>query len=84
MEQEVAEALVRKVNQKFWVSLLLYALLAVVIWFTLGEGTTFVFGRSVQIKLIPLFILGTFVFRTVIAHEADKIRRRGDGVQGRG
>jgi hypothetical protein len=65
------------VERKFWAALGLYAILAVVIWFTLGEGTTLVFGKPVAIRAIPLFVIGMFVFRTVMAREADKIRRHG-------
>ncbi len=63
-------------DRKFWIALGLYGVLAVVIWFTLGEGSVVVLGRSVEIRLIPLFVIGTFVFRTYIAREADKIRHR--------
>ena len=66
-----------RTEQKFWIALALYGILAAVIWFTLGEGFTVVLGRQVQLRLIPLFIIGTFVFRTVIAREADKVRRGG-------
>ncbi len=66
----------RSLDQKFWIALGLYSVLGLGVWFTLGEGTTFVFGRPVEIRLIPLLVLGTFVFRTVMAREADKIRRR--------
>ena len=55
---------------------LAYGILAAVIWFTLGEGTVLVLGRPVEIRLIPLFVIGTFVFRTCVAREADKIRRQ--------
>ncbi len=61
---------------KFWIALALFGFLAGVIWFTLGEGRVFVFGRQVEIRWIPLFVIGSFVFRTVMAREADKIRRR--------
>ena len=63
-------------DRKFWIALALFGFLAGVIWFTLGEGRVFVFGRQVEIRWIPLFVIGTFVFRTVMAREADKIRRR--------
>jgi hypothetical protein len=65
-------------DRKFWIALGLYGILAVVIWFTLGEGTVFVLGRRIEIRWIPLFVIGTFVFRTYIAREAEKIRRGGD------
>ena len=63
-------------DRKFWIALGLYAVLAVAIWFTLGEGTVLVLGRPVEIRWIPMFVIGTFVFRTYMAREADKIRRR--------
>jgi hypothetical protein len=62
-------------DSKFWIALGLYGILAVAIWFTLGEGTTFVLGRQVEIRWIPMFVIGTFVFRTIMAREANKIRR---------
>jgi hypothetical protein len=62
-------------DRKFWIALALYGILAVVIWFTLGEGTVLVMGRRIEIRWIPLFVIGTFVFRTYIAREAEKIRR---------
>ena len=37
-------------------------------------------GRPVELRLIPILIIGTFALRTVVAHRADKIRRdRGEG-----
>ena len=64
-------------DRKFWVAMAAYGILAVLIWFTVGEGTVLAFGRRVEIRLIPLLVIGTFAFRTYIAREADKIRRRG-------
>ncbi len=64
-------------ERKYWVAMGLYAVLAAVSWFTLGEGTVLVLGRRVEIRWIPLFVLATFVFRTYMAREADKIRRSG-------
>jgi len=66
-------------DRKFWIALALFAILAVGIWFTFGEATVFLFGRQVQLRLIPLFVIGTFVFRTYMAREADKIRRQSAG-----
>ena len=70
---------VRSRDRKFWIALALFGILAVGIWFTFGEATVFVFGRQVQLRLIPLFVVATFVFRTVMAREADKIRRKSAG-----
>ena len=66
---------VRRRDRKYWIAMGLFAVLAVVIWFSFGEGRVFVFGREVQLRVIPLVVIGTFVFRTYMAREADKIRR---------
>jgi hypothetical protein len=68
-------------DRKFWPAMGLFAVLAVVVWFTLGEGTTLVSGKPVAIRTIVLLVIGLFVFRTVMAREADKIRRRKLGEQ---
>ena len=65
-------------DRKFWIAMGMYAVLAVLVWFTLGEGSTVVLGRRIEIRWIPLFVIGTFAFRTYIAREADKIRRSGE------
>jgi hypothetical protein len=66
-------------DRKFWMALALYAILAALAWFTLGEGTVFVGGRPVELRLLPLIIIGGMALRTVLARQADKIRRGGDG-----
>ena len=67
-----------RTERKFWIALGLFGILAVVTWFTLGDGSIPVFGRQVEIRWIPLFVIATFVFRAYIAREADKIRRRSE------
>ncbi|WP_263355509.1 hypothetical protein [Acidicapsa ligni] len=67
--------LVQKRDRKFLIAMAMFGVLAVIIWFTFGEGTAFVFGRQIEMRWIPLFVIGTFVFRTIMAREADKIRR---------
>jgi hypothetical protein len=61
-------------DRKFWVALVLYAVLAALSWFTL-DGKIPIGGRLVELKLIPLVIIGGFVLRTVLAMKAEKIRR---------
>ena len=56
------------------IALLLYGVLAVLVWFTVGEGTVIVFGKPVELRLIPMLILATFALRTVLVRQADKIR----------
>ena len=64
-----------ELERKYPVALGLFAALAVVVWFTIGEGKVPVFGRMIEIRWVPIFILATFAFRTVMAMQADRIRR---------
>ncbi|MDR3726646.1 MAG: hypothetical protein P4K86_06365 [Terracidiphilus sp.] len=59
-------------------ALALYAVLAVLVWFTLDEGKVFVLGKWVELRWFPLLILGGLALRTVLARQADRIRRRGE------
>jgi hypothetical protein len=65
-------------GRKFWVALALYGVLAALAWFTLGEGKILVAGRAVDLRLFPLVILGGFALRTILARQAEKIRRGGE------
>jgi cytochrome bd-type quinol oxidase subunit 2 len=65
-------------DRKYWIALLLYGVLAVLVWFTVGEGKIFVFGKHVELRLIPILILATFALRTVLVRQADKIRHGGE------
>jgi hypothetical protein len=65
-------------DRRFRWALALYAVLAGLVWFTMGEGTIFVLGRPVEIRLVPLVVIGAMVLRTVLARKAEKIRRDGD------
>jgi len=63
-------------DRKFRVALVLYAILAALSWFTL-DGKIPIGGKLVELKLIPLVIIGGFALRTVLAMKAEKIRREG-------
>ena len=63
-----------ELDRKFRVALVLYAILAALSWFTL-DGRIPVGGRLVELKLIPLVIIGGFALRTVLAMRAEKFRR---------
>ena len=67
-------------DKKYWIALGLYAVLAVLAWWTIGDGTVAVFGRQIGVRWIPVFILGTFAFKTYVAMQADRVRR-GSGKQ---
>ncbi|MGP8176116.1 MAG: hypothetical protein ACLP7O_16445 [Terracidiphilus sp.] len=72
---------------KFWVALGLYGILAGLAWFTLGGDKVLVpwfdlsdwkivaSSKPVQMRLIPLIVLGGFALRTVLARQAERIRR---------
>ena len=65
-------------DRKFWVALGMFAVLAVVVWLTMGDGSVLVFGKPVELKLIPLIVIGGMALRTVLARHAEKIRRDGE------
>jgi len=65
-------------DRKYWVALLLYGALAVLVWFTMDAGTVLVHGKPVQLRLLPLIVIGGMALRTVLARQADKIRRGGE------
>ena len=56
----------------------MFAVLAVLVWLTMGSGSVPVFGRPVELKLIPLIVFGGMALRTVLARHAEKIRRAGE------
>ena len=62
-------------NRKFWAAMALYAVLAVAAWYSIGEGSFLVGDRPVEIRLVPLFVLGALALKTVLARQAEKIRR---------
>jgi hypothetical protein len=62
-------------DRKFWVALALFAILAALVWFSMGEGKVLVFGRPVEMRLIPLVVIGALALRTALARQAEKIRR---------
>jgi hypothetical protein len=65
-------------GRRFPIALLLYGVLAILAWFTVGEGTIIVFGKPVELRLIPILILALFALRTLLVYQADKIRHGGE------
>ena len=65
-------------EKRFLIALVLYAVLAGLVWFTMGEGKVQVFGRPVEMRLVPLVVIGGLALRTVLARQAEKIRRGGE------
>ena len=69
-------------DKRFPVALGIYAVLAVLVWFTMDAGKILVFRKPVEMRWIPLIIIGGLALRTVLARSAEKIRRGGDGESG--
>jgi len=66
-------------ERRFPVALALYVVLAVLVWFTMGEGKVLVMGRPVELRWLPLIVIGGLALRTVLARQAERIRRDGSG-----
>ena len=62
-------------DRKFWAALAMYAVLAALAWLTMGNGSVLVYGRPVELRLVPLIVIGGLALRTVLARHAEKIRR---------
>jgi len=65
-------------DRKYWLALGMFAVLAVLVWLTMGDGSVLVFGKPVELKLVPLIVIGGMALRTVLARHAEKIRRAGE------
>jgi len=65
-------------EKRYPIALGLYLILAVLVWFTLGEGKVLVAGKQVELRWLPLIILGGLALRTVLVRHAERIRRGGD------
>jgi hypothetical protein len=64
--------------RRFPWALAMYAVLAVLVWFTMDAGKVLVMGRPVELRLVPLIIIGGLALRTVLAMQADRIRHGGE------
>jgi len=69
-------------ERRFPIALGLYVLLGLLVWFTMGEDKVLVHGRPVEMRLVPLIVIGGLALRTVLARQADRIRRRSEVEQG--
>ena len=70
------KAAATSLDRRFWMALLLYAVLGLLVWFTMGEGKVLVHGRPVELRLLPLIVIGGLALRTLVAHQAERIRRQ--------
>jgi len=49
----------------------------VLVWFTMSDGKMLVMGKPVELRMLPLIVIGGMALRTVLARHAEKIRRGG-------
>jgi hypothetical protein len=66
------------IDKRFPLALAMYAALAVLVWFTMDAGKVLVFGKPVELRLVPLIVIGGLALRTVLARQAERIRRGGE------
>jgi hypothetical protein len=64
-------------EKRFPLALAMYAALAALVWFTMDAGKVQVWGRPVELRLVPLIIIGGLALRTILVRQADRIRRQG-------
>ncbi len=84
-EQVSPERTGKDLAKRFPIAMALYAVLAVLVWFTMDASKVLVMGRPVELRLVPLIIIGGLALRTVLALQADRIRQDGirhDGAKG--
>jgi hypothetical protein len=62
-------------DRKFWIAMALFAVLGLLAWFTIGDGSVMVMGKPVEIRLVPVIVIGGLALRTMLARQAEKIRR---------
>jgi hypothetical protein len=65
-------------DRKFWIAMALFAVLGLLAWFTIGDGSVMAMGKPVEIRLVPLIVIGGLALRTILARQAEKIRRQGE------
>ena len=63
-------------ERRFPVALGLYLVLGLLVWFTMGDEKVLVRGKWVDLRLVPLIVIVGLALRTVLARQADRIRRQ--------
>jgi hypothetical protein len=65
-------------EKRFPVALVLYVVVALLVWFTMDPGRVMVLGKPVELRLVPLIIIAGLALRTFLARQAERIRRSGE------
>ena len=64
-----------ELDRKYWIAMVLYGAVALLVWFTMDAGKVVVLGKPVEMRLVPLIVIGGLALRTIVARQAEKIRR---------
>ena len=62
------------IERRFYVALVIYAVLGLLVWTTLRYIPIRVEGREFDFRIIPSLILGMFAVRTILFRQAERIR----------
>jgi hypothetical protein len=65
-------------EKRFPLAMAMYVVLAVLVWFTMDAGKVNVVGKPVDLRLVPLIVIGGLALRTVLARQAERIRTAGE------
>ena len=79
LDRKAVERTGDDLEKRFPIALLLYGALALLVWFTMDAGKFMVMGKPVELRLVPLVIIGGLALRTVLARQAERIRRKAAG-----
>jgi len=66
-----------QLERRYWSAMTLYAILGGLAWLTIGEGSILVGGKPLELRMVPVAIMAIMALRTVLALQADRIRRKG-------
>jgi hypothetical protein len=62
------------IERRFYVALVIYAVLGLLVWTTLGYTPIRIEGREIDFRVIPSLILGMFALRTILFRQAERIK----------
>jgi len=69
-----APEFVMRQEKRFWVALVMYAVLAVLAWTTMDNSPVQIGSNQISLRGLTLVILGFFAARTILHWRAEKIR----------
>ncbi|HWA94942.1 MAG TPA: hypothetical protein VG844_10110 [Terracidiphilus sp.] len=68
-------------ERRYPIALAAFVVLAALVWFTMDPSKVLVWGKPVDLRLVPMIVIGGLALRTMLAVQADRIRRRSEEEQ---